>query len=176
MRRALQALRIELGALGIGALALLAGAAAFSLAVLEPLEQRRQRLDLELEAGGRRAPPAGVQRVASPGVDPAAEFYRYFERKERIEDWLAKLYGIATAAGVELRSADYRLSESGRRIERYEIRLPVTGSYAQVRAFLERALLEVPVLSLDQATFRREAVNDARIDAELALTIHVLRR
>ena len=39
---------------------------------------------------------------------------------------------------------------------RYEIVLPVAGSYAQIRDFLKRALAEIPVLSVDQLTLKRD--------------------
>ena len=39
---------------------------------------------------------------------------------------------------------------------RYEIVLPVTGSYGQIRDFLKRARAEIPVMSIDQVTLRKE--------------------
>ncbi|MNC99262.1 hypothetical protein D3C83_174870 [compost metagenome] len=76
---------------------------------------------------------------------------------------------------MELRSAAYRTQAAGARLERYEIVLPVSGSYAQVRDFLKRALVEIPVLSLDQVSLKRESRNDARVQAELRLAIHRMR-
>jgi Tfp pilus assembly protein PilO len=105
-----------------------------------------------------------------------AAFYKFFERPERMEDWLAKLYGVALASGLEFKTGDYRLSESRQRIDRYQISLPVTGTYTQIRSFLENVLTEIPVLSLDQASFRRKATNEGRIDAEIVLTLHLLRK
>ena len=56
--------------------------------------------------------------------------------------------------------------------EKPSIVLPVSGSYAQIRDFLARALAEVPALSLDQMTLRRESRNQAEVHAELRLTLH----
>jgi Tfp pilus assembly protein PilO len=105
-----------------------------------------------------------------------ADFYRYFDRQQRVDDWLARLHGIATASGLELRAGNYRLAEAQRRIDRYEISLPVSGSYTQIRSFLEGALAEIPVLSLDQASFRRKGTNETRIEAEIVLTLHLLHK
>ncbi len=177
MKRALLQLNKELGVLGVASLLLIATAVVFALAVLRPLDSRRARLDLELDGAARRLPSQGLTRVSANA--PAARldaFYRFFERTERTDEWLAKVYGVATASGLELRSGDYQLAESRQRIERYQITLPVTGSYAQIRSFLERALAEIPVLSLDQVSFRRKGANDARIDAEVVLTLHLLKK
>lgn len=177
MNAALARIKRDLGLVGIAALALLVLTALFHLAAIKPLESRLQRLDDELNRLPVRATPDGFKRVNSDvREERIAAFYSYFDRREHVDDWLAKLYAVATAAGLELKSGDYRLSESQQRIERYQISLPVTGSYTQIRAFLEAALAEIPVLSLDHAGFRRKAANEGRIEAEIVLTVHLLRK
>jgi hypothetical protein len=49
--------------------------------------------------------------------------------------------------------------------------MPVTGSYSQVRTFLEQALEEVPVLALDQASLRRKRTADHLVEAEIRFTV-----
>ena len=53
--------------------------------------------------------------------------------------------------------------------------LPVAGSYAQMRDFLARALAEIPVLSLDQISSSARTATTARVQAELRLTLHMVR-
>jgi Tfp pilus assembly protein PilO len=168
MKRRLLELRDQLGPAGLASLALLAAAVAFFALAVQPLEQKERALRAALEgrAGGTQA-QLGAERLAA--------FYRFLERKEETTDWLAKLHGIARASGVELRSATYRTQAGGARLERYEIVLPVSGSYAQVRDFLKRALAEIPVLSLEHVSLKRESRNDARVQAELRLAIHRMR-
>jgi hypothetical protein len=164
------ALRSELGWPGGAAAVLLCGAVAFALLGVRPLEQQSEELDREL---GRAA-----RAVKAGGTVPASGlrgFYRYFERGERMEDWLAKLYASASAAGLQFRSAEYRVLETRQRIERYQIALPLTGSYAQIRAFVENALVEIPVLSVDQITLRRKQVGDTRLEAEVVVSLHWVR-
>jgi Tfp pilus assembly protein PilO len=169
MRKRLLELRDQLGPAGLASLALLAAAVAFFALAVQPLEQKERALRAALEghAGGPQA-QLGAERLSA--------FYRFLERKEETTDWLAKLHGIARASGVELRSATYRTQAAGARLERYEIVLPVSGSYAQIRDFLKRALAEIPVLSLDQVSLKRESRNDARVQAELRLAIHRMRQ
>ena len=177
MTGALARLRQQLGYPGLIALVVLAAAGAFHIYIVSPLHQHSVRLDLELERIARAAAPDGISRASAKA--PAAQmatFYAFFDREQRIDDWLAKLYATAMAAGLDLRTGDYRLAERRYRMERYRIRFPVTGSYSQIRAFLEAALIEIPVLSVDQASFRRKDANEGRVDAELVLTLHLLSR
>jgi len=60
-------------------------------------------------------------------------------------------------------------------MERYEITLPLAGSYAQIRTFLENALIEIPVMSLDQVAFRRERASELQVQAEVRVTLHLVK-
>lgn len=159
MKRVLD-LRHELGALGTAALIALAAAGVFFILVLQPMQGERVRLEGALS---RSAPKSQTNLNA---------FYGFLESKEDTTDALAKLYAIGTATGVDLQSGTYRTQQAGARLERYELALPVSGSYAQIRDFLNRALAEIPALSLDQMTLRREARKEGVVQAELRLTLH----
>ena len=51
----------------------------------------------------------------------------------------------------------------------------MSGSYLQLRDFLRRTLTEIPVLSLDQMTLKREGRNDGAVQAELRMTLHMVK-
>jgi hypothetical protein len=163
--------------LQIVALCLLAATSVFSLVAVKPLEERLRQLDLQLAAGTK---PFGANAPVLLPVGNRAErlsaFYEYFDRAERPEDWLAKLYGTAVASNLDFRSGQYRRVGSAQRMERYHITLPVTGTYSQIRVFLQTALAEIPLLSLDHVNFRRKAAGESQIEAEITMTLHVLQR
>jgi Tfp pilus assembly protein PilO len=159
----------ELGLTGAAALALLVIAVPFFLLAVKPMQEKNAVLRAQL---ARHAPAAAGQ--PSSAADKLATFYRFLEKPEQTTDWLAKLYAIGQATGVGLHSASYRTQPAEGRLERYEITLPVTGSYAQIRQFQRRALAEIPVLSLDQVSLKRETRNDGAVRAELRLTLHRL--
>ena len=161
-------LREELGPLGVFSIALLVAAALFFGLVLKPAQERADELDLELAKHSSRA----VSTEPAGAGDRLAALYKFLQRSEAPTDWLAKLYGIAVATGVEMQSASYRTPLATGRVERYEISVPVTGSYAQIREFIKRALVEIPVLSIDQLSMKRQSRNDGTVQAELRLTLH----
>jgi len=135
--------------------------------VLEPLEQRRGELVAEL---------ARLPRVQQPAQtrEKIDTFYRRVSRPETSTDWLAKLHAIGMATGVQLQSASYRTQKTDAKIVRYEIALPVAGSYGQIRDFLKRSLAEIPILSVDQLTLKREGKNNV-VTAEMRLTLHMVK-
>jgi Tfp pilus assembly protein PilO len=156
MIRRVLGLRHELGAVGTAALVILAAAGVFFMMVLEPMKNERARMD-----GALSKKPASQTNLTA--------FYGFLESKDETTDALAKLHAIGTATGVTLQSGNYRTQAAVGRLERYELALPVSGSYAQIRDFLNRALAEIPTLSLDQMTLRRDRET---LHAELRLTLH----
>ncbi|HUQ24770.1 MAG TPA: GspMb/PilO family protein [Burkholderiales bacterium] len=161
IKRLLQ-LRHELGALGVASLITLAAAGMFFILVLQPMQEERMRLEGALSKNGS----------SKGGATNLSAFYGFLESKDETTDALAKLYAIGTATGVDLQSGSYRTQKAAGRLERYELALPVSGSYAQIRDFLNRALAEIPALSLDQMTLRRDGRNEATVQAELRMTLH----
>ena len=169
MKEKLYRLRDELGFAGAAGIALFAAAALFMVLVLQPLKEKSRGLELRAGTAAPRS-QTGTQAAEKLGA-----VYRYLEKPEETTDWLAKLYAIGKATGVELQSASYRTREAGGRLERYEIVLPLTGSYPQMRDFLKRSLAEIPVLSLDQISLKREGRRDGTVQAELHLTLHMVK-
>jgi hypothetical protein len=169
--------RLRLGWPGALGAILILGGVAFLQLVLEPLERRHAALLEEAHQGmhrvGRQNP--GLVRVSARQSKLAA-FYGFFERSDALTDHLAKLHALARQAGVEPRLAEYRLAESGRlRLAEYSVSIPVVGSYAEVRAFLENALEQIPVLTLDQVSIRRKRVADHLVEAEVRFTVFLSR-
>jgi hypothetical protein len=162
--------RHELGMTGVVAIALFLAAGAFMALVLQPLKDKNRVL--EARAGIGR--DLGAVSNAN-AADKIGAVYQYLEKPEQTTDWLAKLYAIGKATGVELQSASYKTQAGGGRLQRYEIVLPLTGSYTQMRDFLKRSLAEIPVLSLDQISLKRENRREGTVQAELRLTLHMVK-
>jgi Tfp pilus assembly protein PilO len=164
-------LRHELGGLGLAALAMLAAAAAFHFLLLEPLQAKNELLK---ERAARQAPRSGSDMPGTT-AEKVAAVYAHLRKDEETTDWLAKLHGIGAATGVQLKSASYRSEKTQGRIVRYEMVLPLAGSYPQIRDFLQRSLAEIPVMSVDQLTLKRESRTDGAVQAELRMTLHMVK-
>ena len=173
----IQRLRDELGVLGFAALGLLGVSTLFHFATVRPLEEKLARLDRALEWAARD-PVARYEKTASKQDRPAklGAYYAFLESDEGKAVWLAKIHSIAAASGIELRTGEYRLADSPGRVERYQVTLPLSGTYTQIWMFLESVLAEIPMLSLDQVSLRRKTVDESRTEAEVCLTLHLLKR
>ena len=173
----LQLARRIIGPLGFAAIALGAAAIAFQAAVLAPLHEREAALRDRAARVAPTAPaaPRGSAPAAVTQADKVAAVYRYLERGEDTTDWLATLHAIGAASGVQMKSAAYRTLVTGTPIRRTEIVLPVAGTYPQIREFLRRAAAEIPLMSVDQVTLRREDPARGPLQAELRLTLHMVK-
>jgi Tfp pilus assembly protein PilO len=163
MEHAMKRIQEHLGVCGLAGVFLLAAALVFSNLVIGPLQERGARLQDKVS---RKAP------AAQPGAEKVAAVYQYLQKDEETTDWLAKLHGIGAATGVQLKSASYKTQKTDARIVRYEIVLPVAGSYSQIRDFLKRSLAEIPVLSLDSLNIKR---TEGSLQAEMRLTLHMVK-
>ena len=171
-RDTLRAFIRDLDRVGLAALGLLAATLFFLVFVLRPLEARKIELE---DRFASHSTARGTGSSVAQAADKLAGLYRFLETKEQPAQLLARLHSAGAAAGVELRAAEYRLQKTGTRIERYEITLPVTGSYNQIRTFIGGALKEIPALSLDQVTFRRQRPEDTQVQAEVRVTLHLVK-
>jgi Tfp pilus assembly protein PilO len=158
----------RIGMAGVAAIGLLAAALFFSSFMVKPLEQKNLSLTEAATRSGRKA-------EAGQPNEKVAAVYAYLKKDEETTDWLAKLHGIGTATGVQLKSAAYRTQPAEGRIVRYEIVLPVSGSYGQIRDFLKRAQAEIPVMSLDQVTLKKDQRKGGALHAEMRLTLHLVK-
>jgi hypothetical protein len=171
LQEQLYRLRDELGSTGLAALLLFAAAGLFFTLALQPLKDKSRVLESRALAVRDAAPGQ-----AGNAAEKVGAVYEYLDKPETTTDWLAKLYAIGTATGVELQSASYKTQATpGTRLERYEIVVPLNGSYTQMRDFLKRSLAEIPVLSLDQISLKRENRREGTVQAELRLTLHMVK-
>ena len=56
---------------------------------------------------------------------------------------------------------------------RYQIVLPVKGSYLQVRRFLAQAMRDTPGLALEGISFQRQEGDAPVLEAQLRLTVYL---
>jgi Tfp pilus assembly protein PilO len=138
-----------------------------------------QRAESEVETLRNRlklkGPNAG-NRVASR-EDQLANFHAFFPASTTLPDWLEKIYEAAERSGVRIDAGEYKmLQDRSWKLDRYQVTLPVRGNYVQVRQFMAAILADIPVASMDEVGFRRDAVGSAAVDARIKLTVYLRRQ
>lgn len=156
----------------IGGIALAVFAAGMFVSSVMPLRTEVEALServkhLEAQPADERAPPAEPE---NPGAQLAA-FYDELPRTKQAPEIVRRLHGHARGVGVILERGEYRpLRDPSGKLLRYQIMLPVKGSYPQVKDFLARAMRSTPGLALDGIGFQRD--NDSRaLEAQLRFTV-----
>jgi len=55
----------------------------------------------------------------------------------------------------------------------YQIKLPLTGSYIQIRRFINQVLNAMPSIALSDISIKREDISSEVIDARIQFTLYL---
>ncbi len=168
LQRALHAM----GWAAIGGVALAILAAGFVASNLMPLQadvtalrDRVQRL--EMRAGNQ--PP--IVEAGRPDARVTA-FYEQLPAAEQAPEVVRRLHSYASDAGLVLERGEYRpLPDPSGRLMRYQVVLPVKGSYPQVKRFLAQAMHDTPGLALDAISMQRGQGGSPALEVQLRFTV-----
>ena len=158
------------GILGLGLLVSIGG---FYVSALAPQQTRIEELhqeSLQLRQKAKRSDSDAPQAPA----EKLAAFYGFFPPPKDLPDLLEKIFGAAKLQTLVLEHGEYRaLKEGVGKLTRYQLTLPVRGTYPQIRKFVDAALAEVPALSLDSIQFERRKIGEATVDAKIKLVVYL---
>lgn len=163
-------------AIAIG-LALTVSAAAVRLNYTLPIQARAAEIRQDLAARDKPVVAGRMDRLPRDLPNDASwshQFYRHFPKKENIPNLLRVIYRTAEGQGLLLAEGSYQLVLlKDTRLAAYQISLPVTGSYAQVRQFVAQLLHALPTVAVDELHFARDAITNAQLEAKIRLTLYL---
>lgn len=117
---------------------------------------------------------AGKPRRDAEPVRPASQlavFYEQLPGVAQAPEVVRQLHDHAHSAGLVLERGEYRpLPDASAKLVRYQIVLPVRGSYPQVRRFLAGAMRDMPGLALDGIGFQRDKGASGQLEVQLRFT------
>lgn len=160
------------------------GALAWNVHALWTLEAEQDRFAAaakaarlaSLHAPDPRAGPGAVLKptAPAPAADNLVAFYGALGEQRYAERQVKTLFGLAAKSGLVLRQGEYKSAyDRNAGLHTYQVNLPVRGSYAAIWQFAMAALRAVPFASLDDISFRRDAIGDADVEARLRLTFYL---
>jgi len=162
------------GPLNIAAIVIAVGAVTILGGRTASLDQSNAALRKQVAKAEREArlARAGAKRNPDGPEDQLREFYQRFPPLPAAAELLGRLEAIATTQGLALEAGDYQLVRDDRlRLQRYQVTLPLRGSYSQVRPFLHEALKAVPTAVLESVTIKRDRVDSPKVEAQVRLVI-----
>ena len=169
----------RLGAIGKIGLGLIVATSIYFFSAVLPQESVLQRLKeraetLQVQALSKQAPADTDAGKKMSGDQALQAFYDFFPRIDSSPFWIRELVRIAKKQNVELSSSEYRLvNESDARLARYEMILPVRGSYSQIRAFMAEALETVPAMAISTIAIKRENVTSEKLEVRLEVNLYL---
>lgn len=101
-------------------------------------------------------------------------FYEALGERSEVERYLKAMFAIAAHTGLSLDQGEYQAqADKNSSTYRYQILLPVKGSYGAIRRFCEQTLLALPFASLDEMSVKRESVGENALDVNLRFTFYL---
>jgi hypothetical protein len=148
-----------------------APAGALALAWL-PERARSERAAVSL---GMAALPRPVLIVPPPDANAnLALFYDNLGERRYAEQQVKTLFALAARSALVLSEGEYRSAiDRNGRFHTYQVTLPVKGSYGAIWQFGMRSLGAIPFASLDEISFRRDAIGEPAVEARLRLTLYL---
>jgi len=100
------------------------------------------------------------------------EFYKLFPSGATLPSQIELIEKMALKQKIALNRGDYKLTKSKQgQLMRYEIILPLEGSYTQIRQFIVAVLQRIPALALSDMQIKRENVATPTVQARLVFTL-----
>lgn len=137
--------------------------------------------DFELLQGKLREQRARAQSQPLPAnpdnaSSALAEFIRLLPDSEASTKAVRLLHSSAAKHGIQLASGEYRLlRESDDGLQRYQITLPVSGTYPAIRAWLADGLNSLPTLAVDEVNFVRQTTVNPVVQAQVRWSLYLAR-
>lgn len=115
-------------------------------------------------------------------VDEVNRFYGSFSTPADLPQYLSRIFQAATKQKLLLNQGDYKFtkvkltnaqnnSNVQEPLSRYEMVLPITGEYVQIRQFIVQILFENPSLALANIQITRENTMSKTVEARLELVL-----
>lgn len=175
----------NLGPLGLAGLAILLGCSLFYVLMVLPLNAQinmaQQRFD---NVKPNEMTLSNVQEPANDMSHDIAAIKQMLPQANTLHDWLGLIDKAAFKQGLQLNRGDYKFTQikqskvasnqivsDNQYASRYEIVLPVTGQYVQIRQFIANVLYSQPALALSSIKIQRDNALSANVEARLVFVL-----
>ncbi|MBA1203270.1 type 4a pilus biogenesis protein PilO [Pseudomonas capeferrum] len=169
----------RLGRVGLATVLLLLATLVLGLAVLLPQwlvvrELRAAETDARVQVG--RLERGELKVSIQPEQQAIDSLRRQLPGQPQATELIDRLYRLASAERISLARGEYALGVDPKtQLARYQIVLPVRGSYPQIRGFLQSLLGQLPTLVLEDLELQRKRIGDSELTGRLRMTLYLSR-
>ena len=168
----------SLGIPGLAGLALLLLALVYGLAGLLPDWQALQHLNQQTREAGEYLARVEDGSVAAPVVPQRQldDFRSKLPSQPQATVAIDKIYALAAQERITLARGEYALGiDPKTHLARYQILLPVRGSYPQLRRFLHALLGQLPAVVVEDVEFQRKKIGETDLTGRIRMTLYLSR-
>lgn len=167
-----------LGVPGLAGMAMLLLALVYGLAGLMPHWQSLQQLSVQTQEAREYLAKVEEGSVAAPVVPQRQldDFRSKLPAQPQATVAIDKIYALAAQERITLARGEYALGiDPKTHLARYQILLPVRGSYPQLRRFLHALLGQLPAVVVEDVEFQRKKIADTDLTGRIRLTLYLSR-
>jgi hypothetical protein len=152
---------------GLLGIALLLASAIFLLTTHLQVAEEVAALRAEQSTSRRPARAPAADAAASSASLPA------LPGRADVPEQLRQVFEIAARQRLAVDSGKFEVKTTGGgRVARHLVTFPVSGSYPQIRAFIDATLAAMPAMALGELSLARKAISDPQVEAQVRLMLY----
>lgn len=163
----------QLGWQGMAGILLIVSSLLFFIIVTMPKTQQLQQLQADLVALKAKPKHAIENGSKHSQFDVAQSFYDVLPEQREANNKIGVILDVATDTGLVIDKVEYEQPLSSSPLMQYQIKLPLTGSYMQIRRFINQVLNAMPSIALSDLSLKREDISSEVIDARIQFTLYL---
>ena len=167
------------GPVGLAAMTLGTLALAMAIGALLPQWQTVRELradEADASAQVERVKRGELKIAVKPEQQALDSLRQQLPGQPQASALIERMYHLASAEHISLARGEYALGiDPKTQLARYQIVLPVRGSYLQIRGFLKGLLNQLPTLVLEDLELQRKRIGDSELNGRLRMTLYLSR-
>jgi hypothetical protein len=134
-------------------------------------KQELERLDRQL-AQAREQKVTEVVLALEPDVHEA--FYALLPQQPHANQQISEILGMANEHQLLVEKASYAVPKiADSTVSKQQIRMPLNGSYTQIRHFINQVLNQHANVALNEVSFAREDIGTEVVNANILFTLYL---
>lgn len=114
------------------------------------------------------------QENIKPEIDITEQFYALLPAQKEVNVKIAQILQTASDSGLKIEKVEYTTqSTASAALLKYQIKLPLTGTYIQIRQFVTRTLNAQPSLALSDINFKRDDIGSDLVESNIQFTLYL---
>ena len=162
-----------LGWKGLAGLVLIIGSVSYLIIVAAPKAQQLQQLQMKVDAVKANPKQNVSNRTNNDPSDISRIFYDVLPTQTEASSKISEILRVATDNGLVINKVEYEQPLSDSLLVQYQIKLPLTGSYMQIRQFINQVLNTLPSIALNDISLKREDIATDSVDAQVQFTLYL---